>query len=49
MSNFFLLKAFLKGEVFILKKWEYLFVGAFLHDSEHVLILIFESGKKCQI
>ena len=21
---------------------------AFLHDSEHVLILIFESGKKCQ-
>ena len=23
-------------------------IFAFLHDSEHVLILIFESGKKCQ-
>ena len=24
------------------------FFFAFLHDSEHVLILIFESGKKCK-
>ena len=47
-------KASLKREVFILKKMGISICGsklgkknlAFLHDSEHVLILIFLSGKK---